>query len=311
MPGVELIQTRRSNAAASTFPNPTGPSNARQRTDGNVDGHVVEGGEVAVSLVRVHHLIVVPLSGAFSSSSRLPCRSLQRESCTGRSDDQSATGITSAGSRPRRRRTRCSRRVARVTSRVRVCEMPGKFGRHHDDGAVLAQRPGHGEHDAVGQAPADGGQRDPPERLPAVGAQRRGGLFLLGRRSRAAPARPRGPRTAGSRTGWPAPCPGSPKITRKPERSRRRRTSPPTSPQQDQRNADDHRRDRERQVDDGLDDPAAAESSADQRQRGDTPKTTFSGTTIATISSDSCSAEIAAGVVIHSQNWPSRARNER
>ena len=35
-----------------------------------------------------------------------------------------------------------------------------------------------------------------------------------------------------------------------------------------------------------------------------TPKSTLSGTTIATTSSDSCSAEIAAGVVIESKNWP-------
>ena len=42
-----------------------------------------------------------------------------------------------------------------------------------------------------------------------------------------------------------------------------------------------------------------------------TPKTTLSGTTIATTSSDSCSAEIAAGVVIDSKNAPTPGANVR
>jgi len=42
-----------------------------------------------------------------------------------------------------------------------------------------------------------------------------------------------------------------------------------------------------------------------------TPKRTLRGTTIATTSSDSCSAESAAGVVIESKNAPMPAANVR
>ena len=42
-----------------------------------------------------------------------------------------------------------------------------------------------------------------------------------------------------------------------------------------------------------------------------TPNSTLSGTTMATTSSDSCSAEIAAGVVIDSKNAPTPGVNVR
>ena len=41
------------------------------------------------------------------------------------------------------------------------------------------------------------------------------------------------------------------------------------------------------------------------------PKTTLSGTTIATTSTDKFSAEIAAGVLIQSKNWPTPGANVR
>lgn len=41
------------------------------------------------------------------------------------------------------------------------------------------------------------------------------------------------------------------------------------------------------------------------------PKMTFNGTTITTMSRLSCNAEIAAGVVIHSQNWPRPCSKDR
>ena len=56
------------------------------------------------------------------------------------------------------------------------------------------------------------------------------------------------------------------------------------APEEDQRDADDHRRDRERQVDDGLQQPAAGEAArAPSASAVTSPKITLSGTTIATI----------------------------
>jgi hypothetical protein len=58
-----------------------------------------------------------------------------------------------------------------------------RLSRHlaRDDahGAELADRTGGGEHDAVHETPADGGQGDPPERLPARCPECRGGLLLV------------------------------------------------------------------------------------------------------------------------------------
>ena len=85
-----------------------------------------------------------------------------------------------------------------------------------DDGqrAELAERAGDRQHDAVGRRrPRIAGQRDAPERLPARGAERRGGLLLLGadlvqhRLDLAHDERQRHERSSR------APCPGSEKIT--------------------------------------------------------------------------------------------------
>ena len=46
--------------------------------------------------------------------------------------------------------------------------------------AVLAERPGRREDDAVDDAPADGREGDAPEGLHAGRPERRGGLLLLG-----------------------------------------------------------------------------------------------------------------------------------
>ena len=53
------------------------------------------------------------------------------------------------------------------------------LARDDADRAELADRPRGREHDAVGEAPADGGQRDAPERLPRPGAERGRRLLLL------------------------------------------------------------------------------------------------------------------------------------
>ena len=61
--------------------------------------------------------------------------------------------------------------------------------------------------------------------------------------------------------------------------------------EQHEREADDHRRERERQVDDGVQQPAPGEAAAHERERQDrSPKIVFAGTAIAAISSVSQSA---------------------
>ena len=62
--------------------------------------------------------------------------------------------------------------------------------------------------------------------------------------------------------------PGSEKITWMPC-SRQAAEPAAGAPQQDQRDADDDRRDGERQVDDRLHDPAPAEAAARERERRD------------------------------------------
>ena len=66
-----------------------------------------------------------------------------------------------------------------------------------DHRAVLAERPGEGQREAGEQRRQQRRQDDPPEGLPAAGAEGRGGLFDLRLEVAAAPAGPCGPRTAG------------------------------------------------------------------------------------------------------------------
>ena len=101
--------------------------------------------------------------------------------------------------------------------------------------------------------------------------------------------------------------PGKPNMMRKPRLSIP--PNQPPSPQQDQRYADHHGRDRERQVDHSLQGNPCRELATDEGAVA-MPKTTFSGTTIATMIRLSC-AEMAAGVVIQSQNWPKPCSKER
>ena len=65
------------------------------------------------------------------------------------------------------------------TSSVNVCVCPTSLPETTADGAELADRAGGRQHDAIGDAPADRRQRDPPEGLPSAGAERRRGLLLL------------------------------------------------------------------------------------------------------------------------------------
>ena len=182
------------------------------------------------------------------------------------------------------------------TNSVSVSVRPGDLAGDDRDGAELAERAGGREDDAVGEAPADRRQRDPPEHLQAAGAERARRPAPGRCPPRAARAPPRAPRTAARRRSWPAPCPGVEKITYG-------RAEPAVAaPDEDQREADDDRRDRERQVDQRVEQRACRGTrSGRAARRQATPKTAFSGTAISVIMIVRKNACWAGGVVTASQ----------
>ena len=86
--------------------------------------------------------------------------------------------------RARRRRCRRADVLERVEALLDVQRrglgLAGDAAGDDADGAELAERARRRQHDAVGHAPADRRQRDAPERLHAVRAERRRRLLLLG-----------------------------------------------------------------------------------------------------------------------------------
>ena len=139
--------------------------------------------------------------------------------------------------------------------------LAGDAARDDAHRAELADRARRGQHDAVGDAPADGRQRDAPEGLPRARRPASPPPAPARRRPRAAPARPRARRTAARRRSWPAPSPGSEKMTWKGSE-----TQPPRAVDEQQRQADDDRREREGQADERVDE-APCRGSARARAR--------------------------------------------
>ena len=209
--------------------------------------------------------------------------------------------------RGRRRRRRTPRRGCSwsATNSVRVCDVPGRF----DDTMITAPNSPSvraiGQHDAVRQAPPDRRQGDPARTSatscdPSVAAASSWSVpdLVQHRFDLADHERHRDEDAGQHDAGKPKMILNPRSFSTKPERARR-------TPQQDQRDADHHRRHRERQVDDRLQQRSCRGTCcAPTPVRVGTPKSTLSGTTIATTSSDSCSAETAAGVVIDSKNAP-------
>ena len=229
------------------LPEPLGPSSAVSEPTGSSRSTSSQGGEVAVVLVGAAHGDRVSHVSVLASS----CRSSTGHRAQLSDQHDSATPISSV--ERRRRRRCCGRRCsASGTSSVRVCDVAGQAGRHHDHRAELAERAGDGQHDAVGQAPADRRQGDPPERLPPLRAQRRGGLLLVGadlvqhRLDLADDERQRDEDARQHHAGQAEDDLEAEVVLDEPP------NQPADAPQQDQRDADDDGRHRERQVDDRL-----------------------------------------------------------
>ena len=145
------------------------------------------------------------------------------------------------------------------------------MSRHDADRAELAERAGRGQDDAVRDRGTDRRERDAAERLPCVRPERRGRLLLLGadlaqdrrdlahdERQRHEDRREDDPRRREDHT----------------QACRRERAAEPAllAVDQHERQADDDRRDHERQVDDALDDGLAAELGPLERQGARDPE---------------------------------------
>ena len=153
---------------------------------------------------------------------------------------------------------------------VRVCAE--HVARDDLDRAELAQRAGQAEHDAVDDAPLDGGQRDPAEGLQRVGAEAAGGLLLLvadlleHRHDLADHQRQRhedgGQHDAGR---------GEDDLEAGVLQGRAEPAGA-AAVDQHQGEADDDRRDRQRQVEQGAEQPLARELVAHQQQRDPDPE---------------------------------------
>ena len=150
----------------------------------------------------------------------------------------------------------------------------------HAQRPELAEDPGGGEGDPVGEAPADGRERDPPEDLPRTGSERGGGLLLVG--ADLLEDRQDGAGDVGDarRTPSAMTIPGIEKMTWMPVRGQP--AAEPAGPAVDEHEgqADHDRRDRDRQVDGGVEQAGPGEAVPGQHQGRDTPNTALSGTAI-------------------------------
>ena len=142
-----------------------------------------------------------------------------------------------------------------------------------DDGdrAELAERARARQHDAVGHAPADRRQGHPPEGLPSVGPERRGGLLLVVADllqhgdHLAHHERQRDEDRRQDQAGRGEDDLDSGVVERTAEEA-------VLAVDEEERQADDHGRDRERQVDHRVDDRLARELVPDEHQRAQDPE---------------------------------------
>ena len=164
------------------LPPPLGPSRAVSEPGRDLDRDVVEGDEVAERLVDVRG----PDAHRVSSLGRRA--RLTSSATTAVSDEHE------------------SRRVGGLLVEVLVTLLheqrhrlgaPDQSAGHDGDRAVLAERAGQREHDAVGERAADGRQGDAAERLARAGAERA---------RPPAPGRRRSPPARARRRARPAAC---------------------------------------------------------------------------------------------------------
>ena len=149
------------------MPPPDGPSSAVSEPSGTIDGDVVERRVLAEALGDV--------TGLDGHGQILPCR--RCSSVISRSTATASSASTTAAAYAPVRSKRLEAILDVERHRLRAARDLAGYDRH---GAVLAQRARRGEDHAVRQAPADRRQRDPPERLPAAGAERARRLLLVG-----------------------------------------------------------------------------------------------------------------------------------
>ena len=152
------------------------------------------------------------------------------------------------------------------TRRVAVSRLALDVARDDRDRAVLAETARGRQHDAVDHRPADRRQRDPPERLPAAGAERVRRLLLL-----VADLAQRRHDLAGDERQRDEDGRDHHRRQREQDLDAVVREPVPEPPgaavEQEEREPDDHRRERERQVDERVHDPGAREPAADDRER--------------------------------------------
>ena len=138
--------------------------------------------------------------------------------------------------------------------------------RHDLDRAELAERAGQAQHDAVDDAPLDGRQRDAPEGLPRVGAEAAGRLLLLDadlleHRHDLADDQRQGHEDGGHDDAGRGEDDLEPRLQGGAE--------PAVAPavDQDERQAHHDRRHRQRQVEQGVEQPLAGEPVAHEQDR--------------------------------------------
>ena len=201
------------------MPEPDGPSRAVREPSGHLDRHLVQGDEITELLRCVLDDDSHQTASSVLSRSPAIC---ERRDGTGVPPTDKVHGA--------QRHQRDDREDERGRIGARDVEdfellldeerqrlgLAGDPARDDRDRAELAEGASRGKHDAVGQAPPDSRQRDPPERLPAARAQRRRRLLLVRRRSPAERARSRARRTAATRRWLRCAMPIGVKITRIP-----------------------------------------------------------------------------------------------
>ena len=160
-----------------------------------------------------------------------------------------------------------SPRSARSTSSVAVCVWPRDVAGHDLDRAELAERAGEAEHDAVDERPRIVGSVIRRKRLHGVGAEAARRLLLVDALSSSTGTTSR--ITSGSDTNAVARImPGMAKmISDAVVLERPAEPSVAAAVHEHEREAHDDRRDRDRQVDQGAEQPLAREPVARQQQR--------------------------------------------
>ena len=236
------------------MPLPARPQQRGQGPVGHLERDVVQGHEVA-ELLRAPSTMM--LIRRFLSFERIHCE--QRRHRDQRQHQRRRVGA---------RRVELPELPPDPSGAVSV--WPRSFPRPRD-GAELAERAGGRQDDPVCDPPADRRQGDPAERLPPLAPSVLAACSCSSPISCSTGTTSR--TTNGSETKIVArTIPGSAKRIWMPLSRSTSPNHPVRAVEEIQREADDDRRDRERQVDDGVEQRLAAKVGADQKQRASDPE---------------------------------------